>query len=238
MTKAEKIKLVLVIMIVNLLMMIGVVYAEGKINSNEIYYDNTLSKRESSEVQGALDELFDEANDYVGLMNTVIDKVYPIGSIYISENKTNPGDLFGGTWIEYGKGKTLVGVEDNGTSGQTGGTTTATLKVENLPSHTHTTPSTSLSNGKTGLGIVNNGGFLYTPGNNLLGGTHDIVSYGSGTYSSTYSNGVSNVPGMGLNHYHNVTGTIPAMTTSSVGDGASFSVQNPYITVYMWKRIS
>ena len=32
-------------------------------------------------------------------VSTVLDKVYPVGSIYMSVNSTNPKTLFGGTWV-------------------------------------------------------------------------------------------------------------------------------------------
>lgn len=53
-----------------------------------------------------------------------VNLIYPIGSIYISINSTNPGNIFGGTW-ERIKGKMLVGVDEDDTdlneSGKIGG---------------------------------------------------------------------------------------------------------------------
>ena len=40
---------------------------------------------------------------------------YPIGSIYLSINDTNPSKWFGGTWEQIAKGRTLVGVDTNDT---------------------------------------------------------------------------------------------------------------------------
>lgn len=47
------------------------------------------------------------------LINT--DFIYPIGSIYISVDATNPSKWFGGTWVSFGSGRTLVGVDTNQT---------------------------------------------------------------------------------------------------------------------------
>lgn len=58
------------------------------------------------------------------------DFIYPIGSIYMSINLTDPGDIFGGTWERIAKGKTLVGVDENDTDfnqpSKTGGSKTNT----------------------------------------------------------------------------------------------------------------
>lgn len=68
-------------------------------------------------------------------------KVYPVGSIYISTSSENPGNIYGGTWEEYGKGRTLVGVDSNDSDFSTveklGGEKTHTLTIDEMPSHSH-----------------------------------------------------------------------------------------------------
>lgn len=61
---------------------------------------------------------------------------YPVGSIYIAYNHTNPGTLFGGTW-ERITNAFLWASDASGTIGQTGGEKTHTLTVNELPAHTH-----------------------------------------------------------------------------------------------------
>ena len=67
--------------------------------------------------------------------------LYPIGSIYINIQDTNPSDFFGGTWERIAKGKTLVGVDENdpmfNESLITGGEKTHKLSVEEMPNHCH-----------------------------------------------------------------------------------------------------
>lgn len=66
---------------------------------------------------------------------------YPVGSIYLSVNDTNPTKWFGGTWEQIAKGRTLVGVDTNDTNfntvKKTGGAKTHTLTVDEIPSHNH-----------------------------------------------------------------------------------------------------
>lgn len=72
------------------------------------------------------------ASDYV-LKSTL----YPVGSIYMSINSTNPSTYFGGTW-ERIQGKFLLSADDSSyIAGTTGGEATHTLTTEELPSHTH-----------------------------------------------------------------------------------------------------
>ena len=47
--------------------------------------------------------------------HTIFDLIYPVGSIYMSVNNTNPGTLFGGTWVAWGAGKVPVGVDTSQT---------------------------------------------------------------------------------------------------------------------------
>lgn len=66
---------------------------------------------------------------------------YPIGSIYLSVNTTNPSKWFGGTWEQIAKGRTLVGVDTSQTEfntvKKTGGAKTHRLTVNQIPSHNH-----------------------------------------------------------------------------------------------------
>ncbi len=71
----------------------------------------------------------------------ILNNVYPVGSIYISVSNANPGLTFGGAWVAFGSGKTLVGVDtsdaDFNTVQKTGGEKKHTLTVDEMPSHNH-----------------------------------------------------------------------------------------------------
>ena len=74
-----------------------------------------------------------------------LSSVYPVGSVYINAAvSTNPATLLGfGTWTAFGAGRVMVGLDagqaEFNTLGQTGGTKTHTLTVNEIPSHSHTT---------------------------------------------------------------------------------------------------
>ncbi len=106
--------------------------------------------------------------------------VYPIGSVFMSMNSTNPATSLGfGTWSAV-QGKFLVGVSSEtefNTAGKTGGAKTVTLSTANMPSHNHSisgisrgdvmsstigtsadviVPSGSMSTGYSGSGTAHN----------------------------------------------------------------------------------
>jgi hypothetical protein len=107
---------------------------------------------------------------------------YPVGSIYISVNNTNPSTLFGGTWVAFGTGKTLVGIDTSQTEfnsvEKTGGS-------KYLQAHTHTTTLSTYNPSGTGwyyigwLGVNNNGRNQQTYGFKT-GGVNDITTGDSG----------------------------------------------------------
>ena len=71
-----------------------------------------------------------------GFKVATFDEVYPVGSIYMSVNDTNPSILFGGTWEQI-KDKFLLSAGDSYAAGSTGGEEKHTLTVSEMPSHTH-----------------------------------------------------------------------------------------------------
>lgn len=75
---------------------------------------------------------FNDDKSKVDLLNFV----YPVGSIYMSVNNTDPASIMGGTW-ERMKDRFLLGAGDTYTSGNTGGEATHTLTADEIPAHTH-----------------------------------------------------------------------------------------------------
>lgn len=68
--------------------------------------------------------------------NYILDNVYPVGSIYMSVNSTNPKNLFGGTWEQI-QGRFLFGMNSSYPAGSTGGEITHKLTNEEMPAHAH-----------------------------------------------------------------------------------------------------
>ena len=205
-------------------------------------------------------------NNSIGTKNA-LNKIYPIGSIYISTTLNTPDkvkETLGGTWVAYGSGRVLRGT--TGEANVTGGTTgNISLTADNLPSHRHSyTPAGSVKSTFTGT-AVNTGnqsadhahyfsattsstGIQYAIGNLQYlanGNTYPDFRYtGSGT-AGGHTHTVSGwTGGVNSNHTHQVTakGTVSssftgtASNTGYVGNNTSFSVLDPYITVYMYKR--
>lgn len=67
---------------------------------------------------------------------SLLDFIYPVGSIYLSYSHVSPATLFGGTWVRM-ENAFLWAVGADGTIGQTGGEKTHTLTVNELPAHSH-----------------------------------------------------------------------------------------------------
>ena len=63
------------------------------------------------------------------------DDIYPVGSIYMSVSSTNPGTLFGGTWVQI-EDTFLLSAGSTYTAGNTGGASTVTLQEAELPTVT------------------------------------------------------------------------------------------------------
>lgn len=110
---------------------------------------------------------------------------FPVGSVYITYTNQNPGNFLGGTWTQFGQGRTLIGQgtgNDGSTSmsftsaGNTGGEYSHLLTIDEIPSHTHNTRVAWDSSKGSSSAI--NGNFqrlLYYPGN-----AYGINSLGTG----------------------------------------------------------
>jgi len=149
-----------------------------------------------------------------GLLEGVVNLVYPVGSIYISTSATNPGTTFGvGTWAAYGAGRTIVG--EGGSFSGTGGSANAPIV-----NHTHTWSDTSTGNSTNHTHTI--------PTNTGSSGSGTRVALASGgTDSILYTGGAT------VTHTHDVSGT-----TANPAGGVSATNANmpPYITTYIWQR--
>ena len=71
----------------------------------------------------------------------LLEKIFPIGSIFMSLQNNSPANFLGGTWEPFGEGRTLIGVSSSDTDfnapNKTGGEKTHTLTIQEMPSHMH-----------------------------------------------------------------------------------------------------
>jgi len=79
-----------------------------------------------------------------GIANAVeksdlLNLIYPVGSIYISVNNTNPASLFGGTWQQI-KDKFLLSAGDTYNAGDEGGEAKHALTINELPKNSMKIP--------------------------------------------------------------------------------------------------
>lgn len=179
-------------------------------------------------------------DEYIRALSAIIKRLeLPVGSIYTNaSNDANPETLLGyGTWVPFGSGRVLVGLDATDASfdvlGETGGSKNATLV-----SHTHTF-SGSGSAGPAGghAHSINDPGHTHADaltlgsavgaGKGIIGNdTHgDInVIYPAATNISVNAVG---------DHTHSVS--VSGSNSYSGVSGANANLQ-PYVVVHMWRR--
>lgn len=193
---------------------------------------------------GALNDVISSLQSSVA---NIASTIYPVGSIYMSMQHTAPSILFGGTWEALDDGRVLIGANNTYAAGTVGGSSTRVLNESNLPRHSHTA-TTSAS-----------GAHSHTRGTMNITGSFDADDLANDTTAPTTTGAFSayksnrrdaengKVSGWGFSfdasrswtgntstsstHTHNIT-------VSTEGDSAAFNIMQPYLSVYMWKRIA
>ena len=109
--------------------MTGTLTTNGLIGTENIEYGAVLP------LVGEEGQFFFQLSSY-NSANNELDKVYPIGAIYMSVNNISPEILFGGTWEQI-QDTFLLSAGSTYTAGNTGGSATVTLTTTEIPSHSH-----------------------------------------------------------------------------------------------------
>ena len=156
----------------------------------------------------------------------LVNLIYPVGSIYMSVNNSNPSTWLGGTWVAWGSGRVPVGVNASDSNFST------VEKTGGASTHTHTQGATGAATGNTGstaltVNQIPSHSHTFTAVQRVS--TAESVASGAyGYISQTLSTGNT---GGGAGHTH----TLNSHTHTNPTTNSSSSLQ-PYITCYMWKR--
>lgn len=174
----------------------------------------------AQDCSGAINELHSE-------INPLVDKIYPVGSIYISVTNTNPGTLFGGTWHEFGAGRTLIGMGSNGTTNyttvkHTGGAESVNLEHSHtVNNHNHSLPFFAET--------ANTSNFSNYQPWNFSANTSASKVYAANRWTLSRTQQATAVDA-----YQMYSGNSSPNTNNKLSTAQS--IMQPYITVYMWER--
>lgn len=133
---------------------------------------------------------------------------YPIGSVYISIAGTNPGTIFGGTWVAFATGRTLLGID--------GSDTDFNLPEKYGGNKMQNHPLSALGAAMIGSPLSDTGriGFKASQAGDLSGSTYNVPAVAGSQLTN-------------LTRSHN---------TSLTGVTDTINAMPPYMVVYMWKR--
>ena len=142
--------------------------------------------------------------------NTQSNCPFPVGGVYISIASTNPSSIWAGTtWEQFAKGRTLVGLDTSDSNFNTAGQTAG--------EKTHTLTTNEIP--AHGHGMAH---------------THSYTGPNTGSWKV----GTSKAHTWCTSAGGKTSGRASKSTTDNAGGGAAHNNLQPYIVVYMWKRVS
>ena len=154
----------------------------------------------------------------LGTNFSMLDKMWPVGSVYLSTRNTNPGTYLGGTWQQVAQGRCLIGADSKHGAGSGGGSMSRTLSTANLPSHTHTYPAVRswAQNQEHHYGLVEQ------TATQSVAFADNVMIADPNTSNQNSSN-------------NQVSGT-NVSKTNATGSGSAISVEPAWFGVYVWSR--
>ena len=203
---------VLALFLVSMLMLIQTMNNSKSLNKNitDKVTDN-IDYSASGSLQTEIDLLKQQ-------MSNLVDKMYPVGSIYMTttySDATQVHDAIGGEWEKYAQGRTIIGdgtgTDSNGlvqtfANGSTGGEYTHKLTVAEMPSHSHD---------------------IYA---NSYAGNLKIVMQNDNSPDGPNSYGVQD-------SLHDNNRTAWALYAAAAGGSGAHNNVEPYIVTYIYKRV-
>ena len=139
---------------------------------------------------------------------SLLDMVYPVGSIYLSVSGTDPQTLFGGTWARL-EDVFLLAAGAKHAAGSTGGEESHTLTDREMPTH----------NGHLSAGIAG------------------AAPYGKGNYEGYLNvSAMTAYVGGGYRGWNVYSGNEMHPASEAAGGDQPHNNMPPYLAVYTWKR--
>ena len=220
----------------------------------DLYIDPT-----GSDISSIVDRRDESYAQY--MLSEQLRPYWPVGAIYISVSNIEPSTLFGGVWEQI-SGRFLIGCGGTGgfNPGDTGGSWNHTITTNHLPAHTHEVNiNTQGANANVYVYRIRDGAgydfamtFMSWCDSGAAkqdSGLQNYVpadwDYPYGYQGSTVAEpvnpppiapshgGVDQLSLAQSAHAHTVTGY-----TGSAGSGNAMDIKPPYLSVYMWKRVS
>lgn len=204
-----------------------------------------------------IDSKYKELSDLIGAIKSeLLDATYPVGSIYMSVNKTDPGTLFGGKWQKLPAGRCLIGAgsytptststgdaSTTYTAGAQGGQRQRYVTSSCLPSHSHSARLGTASSHYHVVPLCDN----LKPSGSVNVGSHSSIEKTANYVHRIVSVGSQGVIrkddsmlGAGGDYYVATTESAGSHTHSlaidTTGSGNAMPVQSPYLVVNMWQR--
>ena len=143
------------------------------------------------------------------LVSDLLNRVYPVGSIYMSAVNVSPASFLGGTWQAIEQGRMLMAAGSSWQAGTTGGAAYHTLTVAEMPAHDHSATETAAGGHTHGASTGSAGAHAHSGSTNNAGNHyHTGTTNGAGSHSHTRGS-------------MNITGSFSGV--GDVGDEPSYS---------------
>ena len=200
-----------------------IVYLDGEATRNELSNQELTDRL--TRLESLVGTLTDKVNNSVSL-----DDIYPVGSVYISIDNTNPNEKFKGTWEKI-EGRFLLGSSSSYTLGSNGGNSSVSYTPSGSVGWTALTiPQLPYVSGDIYVrGIFNDGQTLTdTPGGifRMTPNAGVVWKNSVNTQGKSEATDIIHMEfGGNQGHTHGFTGTASSITTMP-----------PYTVVNIWKR--